>query len=70
MVVAVFLGARPTAGFGVEVSAVRKEGDNQVIVEAVETRPAADRMVPQVVTQPYHFVAAPTTSGHAVLELR
>lgn len=69
MIVAVFLGERPTAGFGVEVRALRAE-DGRLVVEAHETRPPADRLVPQVITQPYHFVAAPRAEGEARLELR
>ena len=56
MVVGVFAGERPTAGYAVHIERVVPEKD-RVLVEAVEIKPAKDAFVPQVITRPYHFVA-------------
>ena len=69
MVVGVFLGERPSGGFSVEVRDVVAK-DGRLLVQAVETKPAEDRVVPMVVTHPYHFVRAPRAEGEAQLELR
>jgi hypothetical protein len=61
-VVAVFLGSRPSAGFGVEITGVKTEGD-RTIVEYVERRPPRDQFVAQVVTSPFHIVRVPRTAG-------
>ena len=56
LVVGVFAGERPTAGYAVRVERVVPEKD-RVLVEAAENKPAKDAFVPQVITRPYHFVA-------------
>jgi hypothetical protein len=62
MVVGVFLGTRPTAGYGVEiVRAVDASGT--LIVEYVETAPSRDRVAAQVLTAPFHLVAIPKHDG-------
>jgi PrcB C-terminal len=58
MVVAVFLGSRPTAGFSIEIVDAREEGD-ALVVQYRETRPPAGGIVAQVLTSPYHIVAMP-----------
>ena len=62
MVAAVFLGSRNSAGYGVEITAVRKDGDAMVI-EWRETRPAADAITAQVITTPAHLVSVPRFAG-------
>ena len=62
MVVAVFLGSRPTAGFAVEITAVRQEG-SRTVVEYVERRPAGDELTAQVLTSPFHVVRATRATG-------
>ena len=62
MVVGVFLGSRPTAGFAVEITAVKAEG-NRTIVEYAERRPPRDQFVAQVVTSPFHIVRLMRTAG-------
>lgn len=62
VVVAVFLGSRPTAGFAVKITAIRTEGGTAV-VEYVERRPAPDALVAQVLTSPFHIVTVPRTAG-------
>ena len=54
-VVGVFLGFRPTAGFSVEITAVRVEGA-RTVVEYVEHRPPRDAFVAQILTFPFHIV--------------
>ena len=58
MVLAVFLGTRPTAGFSVEIVGAREEGAT-LIVSYRETRPQAGSVAAQVLTSPYHLVAVP-----------
>jgi hypothetical protein len=62
MVVAVFLGSRPTAGYGIEV--VRAvAAPAAMIVEYVETTPPRDLLTAQVITAPYHLAAVPKYDG-------
>ena len=62
MVVGVFLGSQPTAGFAVEIAAVRQEG-NRTVVEYAERRPARDAFVAQMLTSPFHIVRVMRTAG-------
>jgi hypothetical protein len=62
IVVAVFLGTRPTAGFAVEITAVRTEG-NRVVVEYRERRPARDALLAQILTSPFHVVRLARIAG-------
>lgn len=62
MVVAVFLGSRPTAGFAVEITAVRPEG-SRTVVDYVESRPSRDEFTAQVLTSPFHIVRATRAMG-------
>ena len=69
MVVAVFMGTRPTAGYGVEiVGTVERNG--ALVVQYVETQPAARAVTAQVITMPYHFaaIARPTGAGMVTFE--
>jgi hypothetical protein len=62
MVVAVFLGSRPTAGYGVEiVSAVGNSGT--LVVAYVEAAPSRDAVAAQIPTAPYHLAAIPRHDG-------
>ena len=58
VVVAVFMGTRPTAGFAVDIVGVRQEGQ-ALVVSYRETRPAPDALTAQVLTSPFHIVAVP-----------
>jgi hypothetical protein len=58
IVLGVFLGTRPTAGFGVRITAVTAKGTTAV-VEFVESRPRAGAMTAQVLTSPFHLVTVP-----------
>src|SRR5262249_10326930 len=55
MVAAVFLGTRPTAGFGVEIIRARTDGQ-ALVVEYAEKKPAAGSLSAQVLTSPYYIV--------------
>ena len=62
MVVGVFVGTRPTAGYGVEI--VRAIGNSStLVVEYVETAPSRDTITAQVLTAPYHLAAIPKRDG-------
>ena len=67
MVVAVFMGSRPTAGFNVEVVSAQVEG-GVLVVGIRETRPPSDRVLAQVITSPYHLVAVPRHNGDVRFE--
>jgi hypothetical protein len=58
VVVAVFMGTRPTAGFATEIVRVREEGA-ALVVSYRETRPSPDGVAAQVLTSPFHIVAVP-----------
>jgi hypothetical protein len=62
LVVAVFLGTRPTAGYTVEVRATRVEG-GALVVEYVEQRPDPGDITAQVITSPFHIVTVPRHEG-------
>lgn len=62
IVVGVFLGSRPTAGFSVEIAAVREEA-GRTVVEYVERRPPRDELVAQILTSPFHVVRLMRTTG-------
>ena len=58
MVVGVFLGQRPSAGYSVEI--IRTvDANGRLRVEYVETRPPAGSVTAQVLTAPFHLVAIP-----------
>jgi hypothetical protein len=65
MVVGVFLGMRPTAGFAVEITAVEME-EGRTIVWYVERRPDPGDLTAQMLTAPFHLVAVPRTDSEVV----
>jgi hypothetical protein len=66
-VAAVFLGTRPTAGFGVEiVGAGQKAG--AFVVQYRETKPGGDAIAAQVITSPFLLVAMPKVDGDVKFE--
>lgn len=69
MVVAVFLGERPTAGYRVDVHHCVPNGD-AIVVVAAETAPGDDAFQAQVVTAPFAMVTTPRAEGPPVLEVR
>jgi hypothetical protein len=62
MVVGIFLGSRPTAGFGVEIVSAQPDG-GALVVKYKETRPSRDAISAQVITTPFHLVAVPKFEG-------
>lgn len=67
MVVGVFMGSRPTAGYNVSiVSTFAKDG--KMLVQYRESQPRPGAMTAQVLTFPYHLVAVTKTAGEVVFE--
>ena len=55
MVVAVFMGEKPTGGYSIEIKDVLKKKDHiEFLIEVDE--PGPDDMVAQVITSPYHII--------------
>jgi hypothetical protein len=67
MVVGVFMGTRPTAGFAVEIVGYR-DSDNDVVVQYRETAPSRDDITAQVLVSPYHLVVIPRRTGTVSFE--
>jgi VWFA-related protein len=67
MVVAVFLGSRPSGGFGVEITGIRTDG-KVMVVQWAERRPAAGQVAVQVMTAPSHIVSVPRHAGEVRFE--
>jgi hypothetical protein len=51
-VVGIFLGTRPSAGYGVEISGIARDGD-ALVVTWRERAPGPDDMAAQMITTPY-----------------
>ena len=67
MIVGVFMGSRPTAGYNISiVSTFAKDGN--VLVRYQESTPRPGTMAAQVLTFPYHLVAVPTAAGEVRFE--
>jgi hypothetical protein len=62
MIVAVFLGSRPSSGYMVQITGVRREGD-ALVVQWSEVAPAKGQMAAQVMTAPSHIVQVPRHDG-------
>jgi len=62
MVVGVFMGSRPTAGFAIEILGTRDEAGT-LVVQYRETRPARGMITAQVITSAYHIVAIQSRPG-------
>ena len=67
MVVGVFLGTRPTAGFGVEIVGFREEG-GRVVAGYKESPPARDAITAQMLTSPYTLAVIPRRNGDVTFE--
>jgi hypothetical protein len=63
IVLGVFLGTRPTAGFSVQITSVTAKGTSAV-VEVVEGKPRPGVMTAQVITSPFHLVTVPRQFEH------
>ena len=62
MVVGVFLGSKPTPGYGVTIVSASEEG-NVLRVRYRETSPPSDAILAQVITFPYQIVAIPKSAA-------
>jgi PrcB C-terminal len=62
MVVGVFLGSKPSAGYDVEIVAVRTQ-EKELLVEYVQTEPGRGTMAAQILTEPFHLVAVNKHAG-------
>jgi hypothetical protein len=58
IVAGVFLGMRPTGGYGVSIRAVRRTSTGAV-VEYLSSTPDKNQMVIQMLTSPFHLIAIP-----------
>lgn len=67
IVVAVFLGTRPTAGYAAEVSGTKAAG-KALIVEWREDRPKPGNILAQVMTSPSHLVSIPRFEGEITFQ--
>ena len=67
MVIGVFLGSRPSAGFGIAIVGAEAE-QGGLTVRFRETRPMPGGMTAQVITSPYHVAAVPRQSGTVKFE--
>ena len=61
-IAAVFLGTRPSGGFGVEILGTRREAA-ALVIEYRERVPAASDIVTQALTSPFHIVKVPQFDG-------
>jgi len=62
MVVAVFLGTRPSAGYAVEITGTGVDG-NDLVVQWSERRPEKGMVAAQILTSPAHIVSVPKVTG-------
>jgi hypothetical protein len=65
MVVGVFLGSRPTPGYGVTIVSATEQG-SVLAVRYRETSPPSDAILAQVITFPYQIVAIPMSAATEV----
>jgi hypothetical protein len=72
MVIAVFMGSRPTGGFSVQIVSVaeRAEQGGGLLVTYHETSPKPGAITVQVLTFPYHIVAVPKRPGTVTFEMK
>jgi len=61
MVVGVFMGSRPTAGFNVEIVGTEAR-EHALVVRYRETAPGPGAVAAQILTSPFHIVALPKAS--------
>jgi hypothetical protein len=72
MVIALFMGSRPTGGFSVQIVSVAEHQlqGGGLLVTYHETSPKAGAITVQVLTFPYHIVAVPKHSGTVTFEMK
>jgi hypothetical protein len=62
MIAGIFIGMRPTGGYGVGIVAVRRSGATAV-VEYVSSIPDKNQIVIQMLSSPFHLIAIPAGIG-------
>lgn len=62
MIAGLFLGERSSAGYGVEFTAVKRDGDT-LVIEYVERKPGADTTAAQMITTPFFIAGVPKHDG-------
>ena len=62
MVVGIFLGTKPSAGYEVEIVGVKHEGKD-LVVEYVQKQPPPGTMTAQILIEPFHLVSVPKHDG-------
>jgi VWFA-related protein len=67
MVVGVFLGSRPSGGFGVQITSTERVGD-VLVVKWSEQTPAPGQMAAQVMTAPSFLATVPRHTGQVRFE--
>ena len=72
MIVGVFLGSRPTAGYQVEIVGARLDQETKaqgtLVVQYRVTAPPAGAVTAAVLTMPYHLVAVAARGGEVKFE--
>jgi hypothetical protein len=66
IVLGLFMGTRPTAGFTTEIVSVKEDAGGTLVVSYKETRPSPDSVAAQILTSPFHIVAVPKGTATAV----
>jgi hypothetical protein len=67
MVIAVFMGEKPTGGYGIEVTSVYEYRD-KITVNVKEKEPGPDEIVTQALTYPYHIVTTKSIDKEVVFD--
>jgi len=67
IVLGVFLGSRPTAGYGLEIVGTTETGGT-LVVRYKQSMPPRGMMTAQVLTSPYHLVTVPFYPGTVKFE--
>ena len=67
MVIAVFMGEKPTGGYSIEIDSIYEYPD-RIVVNVVETEPDPDDMTTQALTYPYHIVTTANTEREVKFE--
>lgn len=62
IVLSIFMGTQPSAGYAVEIVGVRNEGAT-TRVEYREMRPSPGTLSAQMLTSPFHLVSIPRTTN-------
>ena len=55
-VIAVFMGEKPTGGYGIEIMEILDIDAEKLFVFVIKTIPSDDCMVTEALTQPYHII--------------